>query len=199
MPKVSAEHRAARRTQIIDAARRRFADNGFHMTSMDDVISESGLSAGALYRYFPSKESLILATIDESLEAVTALGRRVMDESVDASPGQTVVAVLDRVVSSMLLGDVANTRIALYAWTEAQRSPAVREVLIVRYLAIRQGLRSVAVRWLDSRGEPYESDRADAIAKTLLSVLMGFLAQRAILGDVTQYDVGQGLDAIAHR
>ena len=53
MPKVSDAHRAARRRQILDAARRRFVRNGFHATSMQDIFAEAGLSAGAVYRYFP--------------------------------------------------------------------------------------------------------------------------------------------------
>ena len=55
MPRVSDEHLAARRQQILDAARACFLRNGFHATSMQDVIGEAGLSVGAVYRYFKSK------------------------------------------------------------------------------------------------------------------------------------------------
>lgn len=50
-----------RRRQILDAALRCFARKGFHQTSMQEICAESGLSAGALYRYFPSKSELIVA------------------------------------------------------------------------------------------------------------------------------------------
>ncbi len=53
MPRVSADHLEARRDEIVRAALRRFAENGFHATSVRDVISECGLSAGAVYSYFP--------------------------------------------------------------------------------------------------------------------------------------------------
>src|SRR5215831_14032247 len=61
MPRVSAEHLAARRQQILDAARICFIRNGFHVTSMQDVIAEAGLSVGAVYRYFKSKNEIIEA------------------------------------------------------------------------------------------------------------------------------------------
>lgn len=45
-----------------------FARQGYHATSMDDVVRESGLSVGAIYTYFSSKEDLFLALADERSE-----------------------------------------------------------------------------------------------------------------------------------
>ena len=59
MPKVTEEHLEARRTQILDAALACFSRNGFHQTTMHDICSEAGLSPGAVYRYFDSKEAMI--------------------------------------------------------------------------------------------------------------------------------------------
>ncbi len=61
MPKISDERKLERSQQILDAARRCFIDKGFHRASMSDVIRESGLSAGAVYSYYSSKEELIAA------------------------------------------------------------------------------------------------------------------------------------------
>jgi len=60
MPKVSDEHLANRKQQILDAAANCFARNGFHRTSMQDIVRESGLSAGLIYRYFTGKDDLFL-------------------------------------------------------------------------------------------------------------------------------------------
>ena len=43
MPKVSQQHRDARREQIMAAARRCFLRDGFHATSMQDLFAEAGL------------------------------------------------------------------------------------------------------------------------------------------------------------
>lgn len=59
MPKVSEAHLEARKEQIVSAAFRCFAQKGFHPTTMQDICSAAELSAGALYRYFKSKEEII--------------------------------------------------------------------------------------------------------------------------------------------
>ncbi|MEU1981805.1 TetR family transcriptional regulator [Nocardia sp. NPDC019395] len=66
MPKVSQAHRDARRQQIIDAAYARFASHGFARTSMTDLVQASGLSNGAIYRYFTSKDEIVAAICDQS-------------------------------------------------------------------------------------------------------------------------------------
>jgi AcrR family transcriptional regulator len=64
MPKVTSAHLEARRQQIIDAAWACFARKGYHQTTMQDICQESGLSPGAIYRYFASKEAIIKAVWD---------------------------------------------------------------------------------------------------------------------------------------
>jgi AcrR family transcriptional regulator len=53
------QRQSDRRDEILDAAQRCFVRNGFHQTSMQQICAEAGMSPGNLYRYFPSKESLI--------------------------------------------------------------------------------------------------------------------------------------------
>lgn len=73
---------AARRAQILDAARACFARAGFHGASMQTICAAAGMSPGALYRYFKSKEAIIEAIADEDrrvaqsiLTALSGTGR----------------------------------------------------------------------------------------------------------------------------
>jgi TetR/AcrR family transcriptional regulator, repressor for uid operon len=59
MPKLRPETQAARREHILDAAERCFVRTGFHRTTIQDICREAGVSLGALYVYFGSKEALI--------------------------------------------------------------------------------------------------------------------------------------------
>lgn len=59
MPKLRPETLHARREHILDAAERCFAQYGFHRCTMAMICAEAGISAGALYAHFPSKEALI--------------------------------------------------------------------------------------------------------------------------------------------
>ena len=55
-----------RRRQILDAARYCFEQKGFHATSMAEICARAEMSPGALYRYFSSKEEIIVAMSEET-------------------------------------------------------------------------------------------------------------------------------------
>ena len=59
MPKLKPDTQRARREHILDAALTRFARGGFHATTIHTICREAGVSPGALYVYFDSKEALI--------------------------------------------------------------------------------------------------------------------------------------------
>jgi TetR/AcrR family transcriptional regulator, repressor for uid operon len=59
MPKLKPDTQRARRQHILDGAERCFGRDGFHRTTMHDICREAGVSPGALYVYFDSKEALI--------------------------------------------------------------------------------------------------------------------------------------------
>ncbi|HEY8195130.1 MAG TPA: TetR/AcrR family transcriptional regulator [Hyphomicrobium sp.] len=100
MPKLKPDTQRARREHILDAALGCFARGGFHATTMQSICREAGISPGALYVYFDSKEALIaglcerdraefaerfakLATAPNFLEALAAIGEHYL---VDESP-----------------------------------------------------------------------------------------------------------------
>lgn len=63
------ENRAeAQRARILDAAQRCFIEQGFHAAGMASIAQTAGMSAGLIYRYFDSKNAIILAIIDSQLE-----------------------------------------------------------------------------------------------------------------------------------
>ncbi len=59
MPKLKPDVQQARREHILDGAEKCFARSGFHRTTIQDICREAGVSPGALYVYFDSKEALI--------------------------------------------------------------------------------------------------------------------------------------------
>ena len=60
MPKISDERRAERLEQILEGARRCFAENGYEGATVAKLEREIGLSRGAIFNYFPSKEDLFV-------------------------------------------------------------------------------------------------------------------------------------------
>lgn len=63
-PDVSEE----RRNQILDAALQIFARRGIYQSRMDDIVKEAGLSKGAIYWYFKSKDELVMALMERLMQ-----------------------------------------------------------------------------------------------------------------------------------
>ena len=84
--------RTARREQILAAATRAFARDGFAATSLDDVATEASVSKVILYRHFASKADLYRAVLDRACaRLVAAVGTGgYTSESVDALIGTAV-------------------------------------------------------------------------------------------------------------
>ena len=91
---------AATRDQILDAAARLIHLRGYHGTSLDDVLRESGVGKGNFYYYFRSKEDLGFAIIDRVVERF--LERTLEPAFVDltADPLDQVRAFLDRLLEA---------------------------------------------------------------------------------------------------
>ena len=60
MPRISEERKTERREQILDGARRCFAENGYEGATVSRLEDQIGLSRGAIFNYFPSKEDLFV-------------------------------------------------------------------------------------------------------------------------------------------
>ncbi|MFN8447490.1 MAG: TetR/AcrR family transcriptional regulator [Anaerolineae bacterium] len=64
------------RERILDAALNIFSNKGYHDTRMDEIVEASDTSKGAIYFYFPNKERLFLALVDQFADL---LERRVVE------------------------------------------------------------------------------------------------------------------------
>lgn len=71
----------AQRERILSAARKCSIESGFHAASMASIAETAGVSAGLIYRYFESKNAIILAIIERKLNEVQADIQRLQSES----------------------------------------------------------------------------------------------------------------------
>lgn len=72
MRRANTQLQSDRRAEILAAAQRCFAQNGFHQTSMQEICAAAGMSPGNLYRYFPSKEAIIAGIAERDRAEVGA-------------------------------------------------------------------------------------------------------------------------------
>jgi len=89
-----ARNQAARRRRVLDATLALADQGGFDAVQMRDVATEAGVALGTVYRYFESKERLLL---EANVEQVEELGRRVLEHPPNgATAADRVVDVLRR-------------------------------------------------------------------------------------------------------
>src|ERR1700677_3072473 len=65
MARLTEAQREGRRQEILAAALRCFSRNGFHNTTVADIVRESGDSQGTFYLYFETKDDVIAALADD--------------------------------------------------------------------------------------------------------------------------------------
>jgi AcrR family transcriptional regulator len=154
-----------------------FQAQGFHATSMGDIIKAAGLSAGAVYGYFKSKDELILAAADASMREMREELAPLFDKS-PPPPKDFLRQVQDAIDEISGRGPIDLRRMAVLGWAEAQRNDALRHRLRSHYDEFLTELVRVAQIWRES-GVTNNSDPTST-AKLLLSVLFGLLAQTTI-------------------
>ena len=177
MPKVSQQHRDARREQILAAARRCFLRDGFHATSMQDLFAEAGLSSGAVYSYFASKDDVIVAIAEENMRGVTEMIHAIATQQ----PARPVGAVLADVMDVLHTKDTQDGlgKLTVIVWSEALRNPS----LAARFTAMVTQLRANLAEGIrQSPGHLPGDVSAHVLATTLLSLVPGYLLQLALLG-----------------
>ncbi len=176
MPKISQARRDARQQQILDAALACFSEDGFHQTGMADIVRRSGLSHGAVYLYFQSKDDLIEAL------AVDRHRQEALLNAAAGHPNNPVEGLhsLVRTYAQALTdpGGEPTRRVGINGWAEALRNERVRTGVVEGIEAPRAVIVALIAR-AQSEGLLSGDLSADAIARTLIAVFQGFLLQAA--------------------
>jgi AcrR family transcriptional regulator len=182
MPKVSPVHLTARREQILLAACKCLSRKGFHGTTIRDICREAGLSAGAVYAYFKSK--------DDILEGIAEMGRqntRALLESARSAPSAPE-ALAELLTTAIHLFDSPEsqegTRLDVRMWGEALHTPRLRALFL-------QALPSACAPFADivregqARGEIAPHLDADSVARLSVALCLGLQVQKALDPDTS--------------
>ena len=191
MARVSQEYLAARRRQILDGAARCFARDGFHGTSMQDVLRETGLSAGAVYRYFPSKEAMIGALAGDVLDTVRACFQRSAESEHPPPPDELLMQGVREVGRRLAFP----SSMVIQVWSETLRNPELHAVFEEGFAALL-ALWSRIVATYQREGRMRADVDPAVAARALAASAQGFLLQRALFGDVHESVLGEGMRAL---
>lgn len=172
MPKVSESYLKTRRHQILEAAMACFARKGFHSTTMEDIGQEAGLSPGVAYRYFTSKEDIILATIQQSVER----SRRFYETEAEE---EDTPSVLEQIIDNDLQrleepGRDIYYKVRVQLWAEAIQNEKVADNA---RLLRREGLEqfSTIIQKGQERGQINSNLDAKSISLAIAAIHDGFI------------------------
>ncbi|WP_326946925.1 TetR/AcrR family transcriptional regulator [Amycolatopsis sp. NBC_01307] len=188
MPRITAERRAANRSQIVAAARRCFSRDGFHQTSMPDIAAEAGVSVGAPYRYFAGKEEIILEIAGDAFRVMFDPVEQFVDAAGDVTLADLVAAAIDPVSGEIAVDETGQAvpvdellRCAVQAWGELLRHEGLQQQAEAGFEGVR-GRIADALRTGQRAGSvPAELD-PDRGARVVMAVLHGFVLQYTAFG-----------------
>jgi len=160
------------RNRILQSAVDCFSSHGYDVSSVAEICTAAGVSKGAFYHHFPTKQTVFLALMQSWLGGVDEQLRAVMDMAEDVPTGFSQMSLLFGEVFTAAGGHLP---MFLEFWTQSMRDPAVWEVVIAPYRNyqdlfaefIQRGVNEGSLRPMDPQ----------MAARWLLAMAMGLLLQ----------------------
>lgn len=156
-----------RREEILAAAARVFKRKGFHAARTEDICAEAEMSSGSVFRYFATKQEIILAIATREYDIYRAIIRHIASKD-----GLAWLADLDAAGLASLLTP-SESGLGMESWIELLRDPEWRERLLASELEMRELL---AERLLEGQREGWVAASVDCRSVSgLLCALFGGL------------------------
>ena len=158
------------RSRIMDSAVDLFSDRGFGAASVDDICAEAGISKGAFYHHFESKQALFLALLDDWLKTI--------DNVIEASKDKTVPEAFIQMMEAFpYIFKSAGHHLPMFMefWSQASRDKKVWEAGIAPYRRYHKYFTSLIKKGVDE-GSFVDVDPQIA-SRLIVSAAMGLLLQ----------------------
>ncbi|TDP54542.1 TetR family transcriptional regulator [Kocuria sp. AG109] len=175
MPRLTDEIRDARRRQILDAAAACFRRRGFTGTSMAEIIRESGLSAGSIYSHFSSKDEILQATAERTLQRA----ERILAEAASAEQAVTPRGIARTVPRDVVDRDLM--RMFLQLWSEAVLDPRIAQLARGNLRRVRDLMAGALLPWARRQGDAGPAEElARRRADGLLALMHGYFVRISV-------------------
>jgi len=148
----------ARRREILEAAQKVFAKEGFHQATIDEIAKEAELAKGTIYLYFKNKRELFYSLVDEKTKSLMGLIQREVKEK------NPPIKKIERIIEAQLKFFEGNKDFFKIVTSESSRfelglKDELRKNLMKEYLgyidllaqAIRKGKEEGIFKSLDAK------------------------------------------------
>ncbi len=174
MPK-QARSEATRRA-LLEAAERLFASRGYLAVSVDEICRAAGVSKGAFYHHFASKQAVFLALLEAWLQRL----QNVLEAERAATPAlPEALQAMSRQLAPIWETGRAQWPLLLDFWSHAIRDPEVWQATVAPY----RRFEALFAEWLAEAAAQGASLGTDPLtaARTLLAFATGVLLQGLLL------------------
>jgi AcrR family transcriptional regulator len=163
---------AATRQKILQAALSLFSQSGYDATGVAEICRAAGVSKGAFYYHFPSKQALFLDLLEGWL---ADLDRQLVSLGAEhTSVPQAVYAMAD-LMPQVFQAAGGRFPILLEFWTQARREPAIREAVIAPYRRYQDFFTRLIEEGITAGS--LEAVEARLLSQVIVSLAVGMLLQ----------------------
>ncbi|MFE7760405.1 TetR family transcriptional regulator [Streptomyces sp. NPDC057438] len=157
--------RATVQAEVVEVAHRLFTEQGFDRTTVDQIAAEVGLSRASLFRYFGTKEDIVLGRLEES-------GRQIAAELAARPDGEHPWEALRRAFDVLTRSNEAAPREQVLSYLRMlQEAPSLRARHHEKQLGWQSGLVPEVARRLGADPDQPEDVRPRALAAAALACL----------------------------
>ena len=158
------------RSKIIESAIKLFSSRGFNAASVDDICADAGISKGAFYHHFESKQALFLALLDGWLQTI--------DNAVEASKDKTAPETFMQMTEAFpYIFASAGNHLPMFMefWLQASRDEKIWQAAIAPYRRYQKYFAALIQKGIDEGS--FVEVNPDIAARLIVSTAMGLLLQ----------------------
>ena len=158
------------RGRITEAAIKLFSERGFDASSVDDICAEAGVSKGAFYHHFESKQALFLALLDGWLRTIDSA----IEASLDRTAPETFLAMTE---AFPYIFQTAGRGLPMFLefWLQASRDEKIWQASIAPYRRYHKYFTSLIEKGVQEGS--FTTLNSEIASRMIVSMAMGLLLQ----------------------
>lgn len=158
------------RSKIMESAIKLFSIRGYNDASVDDMCKDAGISKGAFYHHFKSKQALFLALLDGWLQAI--------DNAIEASKDKTVPETFMQMTEAFpYIFETAGENLPMFLefWMQASRDEKIWQASVAPYRRYQKHFSSLIKKGVDEGS--FVDVNPELASRMIISTAMGLLLQ----------------------
>jgi len=158
------------RARILESSIKLFSTRGYNAASVDDICAEAGISKGAFYHHFESKQALFLALLDGWLQTI--------DKAIKASKDKTAPETFMQMTEAFpFIFESAGENLPMFLefWLQASRDDKIWQASIAPYRRYHKYFTALIKKGVDE-GSFVDVD-PELTARMIVAMAMGLLLQ----------------------